>query len=140
MLCHILSPEERGRFLSQKCLNPLSAAVIAGQRQRLGCLLHQVFIYKYTHSLRYFSSGDALRKKTSKPRIRAEMFDSWEDVEGIIKDCLRFLKISRIELTGHFGIEKLSKARCQEMLETCSCSGYLSIAEKTWAGLPMPTN
>ena len=32
-------------------------------------------------SLRYFNSGDALRKKTSKPRIRAEMLDGWEDVE-----------------------------------------------------------
>ena len=114
ILCHIFSPEERGRFSSQKCSNPLPAAVIASQRQRLGYLLHQVFIYKYMPSLRYFNSEDALRKKTSKPRIRTEIFDGWEDVERIIKDYLTFLKISKIELSGHFGIEKLSRACYQE--------------------------
>ena len=49
-----------------------------------------------TSSFRYFNSGDALRKKTSKPRIRAEMLDSWKDVEGIIKACLTFLKSSEL--------------------------------------------
>ena len=49
-----------------------------------------------TSSLCYFNSGDALRKKTSKPRIRAEMVDSWEDVKGIIKACFTFLKSSKL--------------------------------------------
>ena len=35
-------------------------------------------------SFHFFNSGDALQKKTSKPRIRAEMLDGWEDVEGIL--------------------------------------------------------
>ena len=52
------------------------------------------------------NSGDALRKKTSEPRIRAEMLDGWKGVEGIIKACPTFLEIIRIELTNHCGIEK----------------------------------
>ena len=42
------------------------------------------------------------------------MLDGWKDIEGIITACLTFLKISKNELTSHFGIEKLSKARYQE--------------------------
>ena len=47
-----------------------------------------------------------LRKKTSEPKIRAEMLDGWEDVEGIIKACPTFLEIIRIELSSYCDIEK----------------------------------
>ena len=36
----------------------------------------------YTSSLLYLNPGDALQKKTSQPRIRADMLDGWEDAEG----------------------------------------------------------
>ena len=58
-------------------------------------LPHQVFVYK-THVIPLLNSGDVLRTKMSKPRIRPEMLDSWEDVEGIIKACLTFLKSSEL--------------------------------------------
>ena len=85
MLCHVFSSEETV-FFKLLCTELLSA-------QR-------------TSSLHYFNSGDALRKKTSKPRIRVEMLDGWEDVERIIKACPTFLEIIKIELTSHCGIEK----------------------------------
>ena len=47
-------------------------------------LLHRDLSAKRTSSFHFFNSGDALQKKTSKPRIRAEMLDGWEDVEGIL--------------------------------------------------------
>ena len=51
---------------------------------------------EHPFSLHYFSSEDALRKKTSKPRIREQMFDSWEDVKKIIKVCLTILRSSEL--------------------------------------------
>ena len=51
----------------------------------------------------------------SKSRIRADMLDSWEDVEGVVH-CQGLFCISediQIELTSHFGIEKSSRHRIQ---------------------------
>ena len=72
-------------------------ASVTGTSSSLSLIpLHQVLSKKCTPSLCYFSSGDALRKKTSKPRIRAEIFDGWEDVRGTIKACPTFLRSSEL--------------------------------------------
>ena len=65
----------------------------------------------------FFNFGDTLRKKTSKPKIRAEILDDWEDVEGIVHfHGLSYVpKIIRIELNSHFGIE-ISRTCCQKIL------------------------
>ena len=62
---------------------------------------------KRPFSLCYFNSKDALKKKTSKPRIRAEMLDNWEDVKRIIKACPTLLRSSELSwLAGYIGVEK----------------------------------
>ena len=47
-----------------------------------------------------FYSGYALWKKTSKPRIRAEMFDGWENIEEQLKNsrtcCQKILTVAAI--------------------------------------------
>ena len=55
-----------------------------------------------------FYSGYVLRKKTSKPRIRAEMFDRWENVEEQLKNsrtcCQEILTVvvtDTYRLEGH---------------------------------------
>ena len=73
--------------------------------KRLENLLCMSFFY-------YFNFGNILQKKISKPRIKAEMLNGWEDVKGIIKACFMFLQIIKIKLPSHFGIKKLLKARC----------------------------
>ena len=106
--------------------------------------------------LYYFNSGDVLRKKTSKPRIKAEMLDSWEDVEGIIKACLIFLQIIRIKSLSHFGIKKSLRAYYQKRIlglqllpipihqsqlgRNCLCLPMERIQVTTRAGLHMSTD
>ena len=47
----------------------------------------------------------------SKSRIRADMLNGWEDVEGIVHcqglSCVS--EVIQIELTSHFGIKKSSR-------------------------------
>ena len=43
---------------------------------------------------------------TSKPKIRVEMLNRWEDIKEIIKAYLTFLEIIKIELTSHCSIKK----------------------------------
>ena len=61
ILCHVFSSEKTVFF------KLLYTKLLSAQRMS---------------SLRYFNPGNALRKKTSQPRIRADMLDGWEDVEG----------------------------------------------------------
>ena len=75
MLCHVFSLKE-SVFFELLCTKFLST--------------------KLTSSVHCFNSGDALRKKTSKPHIKAKMLDGWEDVEGTIKACLTFLGSSKL--------------------------------------------
>ena len=37
-----------------------------------------------TSPFRYFNLGDMLWKKTSQPKIKVDMLDGWEDVEGVV--------------------------------------------------------
>ena len=61
-----------------------------------------------TSSLCYSNSGDALRKKTSQPRIRTEVLDGLRGCQGscACQGLSYVSKIIKIELTSHFGIEK----------------------------------
>ena len=49
-----------------------------------------------TSFFHFFNFGDPLRKKTSKPSIRAEILNGWEDVKGIIKTCFTLLRSSKL--------------------------------------------
>ena len=145
MLCHIFSLEKPVFFnllytellstLRRSCLRYFNSGIYPGYfgSRRLENLLPP-------SSLRYFNSGDALWKKTSQPRIRTEMLDGLEKCQGscACQGLFYIPKIIRIELTSHFDFEKALKACCQKMLETCSYSQYLSIAQKTRAELPLP--
>ena len=71
MLCHVFSQwEEDLRAENTRILQPTAP-------------LHRVFVCK-THVLPPPNSEDALRKKTSQPRIRAEIPDGGEDVEEVV--------------------------------------------------------
>ena len=50
---------------------------------------------KLTSSVCCLNFGDTLWKKTFKPNIKVKIFDSREDIEGISKACLTFLKSSK---------------------------------------------
>ena len=110
ILCHVF-PQGREHSNPLPTQRPSAPKVLSAQR---------------TSSLRYFSSRCTLSTPTSRrlENSRApeedvlvqDQLDGWEDVEGISKACPMFLKIIRIELTSHFGIEKSSRARCQEIL------------------------
>ena len=74
-------------------------------------------------SLCYFNSGDGLWKKTSKPRIRAEMLDGLEDVKGVVHhQSLSYVpEVIRTELISRHHDEGTSASKrlenlCQEML------------------------
>lgn len=69
----------------------------------------------------HFSFGHALWKKTSKPKIKAEMFNGWEDVEEIIKACSMFLKSSKLSWLADITIRALwhqddAKTHCARLL------------------------
>ena len=89
-------------------------------------LLHQVFVCK-THVIPLRNFGDALRTKMSKPKIRPEMFDDWEDVEGIIKACLTLLKSSELSWLVTLVSRKLENLLPGNTMKTCSSSRYLLI-------------
>lgn len=56
------------------------------------------------------NSRDVLQKKTFQPKIKAEMFDSWEDVKRVVHQGLFDIpEIIKIELTSHFDIKKIKQ-------------------------------
>ena len=96
-------------------LNTTSASIIGKAKLIELLMLYHVFPQKshtqplYTKflsaecmsSLRYFSSGDTLRKVQTQ-KFRAEMFDSGEDVKGVVHHQGLFYlpEIIRIDLTS----------------------------------------
>ena len=79
-------------------------------------LPYQVFVYKM-HVISLLNSGDALRTKMSKPKIRPEMLDGCKDVEGIIKAYLTFFKSSKLSWLENIMMRTLwhwenSRTRC----------------------------
>ena len=77
----------------------------------------------------YFNSGDALRKKTSKPRIKAEMLDGWEDVKGIVhhqglsyvSKVIRTELISRHHNEGTSASIQLKNLLPGNLKQICNC-------------------
>ena len=58
--------------------------------------------------------------------LTQDQLDSWEDVEGVVYDQgLSYVpKIIRIELTSHFGIEKLSRACYKKFLAVAATNTF----------------
>ena len=120
MLCHVFLISQRSQEdLRTGYLNPSLSAVFASQCPWHLFLnrtpLHRVFVCR-THAISSLNSRDALRKKTSQPRIRTEMLDGLGRCRGNHQGLSYVPEIIRIELTSHFGIEKSSRTRCQEIL------------------------
>ena len=92
----------------------LRSARLPSATSALGCTPSTSTSRQLENSLRtsffhYFNFGDALRKKTSKSRIRTEMLDGLGGCWGNQQGLSYIPKIIRTELT-------IEKTRCQEML------------------------
>ena len=82
--------------------------------------LHQVIVCK-THIIPLLNLGNAPRKKTSQPKIKKEMLDSWEDVKRVVHHQGLFYvpEVIWTELTKRYHEKSTwhqenSRTRCQE--------------------------
>ena len=142
MLCQVFSSEEPGLTPAHQVF--ICATHVFPPLLQLWDALRELRHQDDTSFFRDFSSGDALRKKTSKPRIRAEKLDGQEDGEDE----------DRHRDDGTSASRKLENSS-RNAMKACSRYQYLSTSHDlggiayvyqlegqvtTWAGLPMSNN